>query len=110
MEITIIYAVKGKMCNIQNITSSAASDTHIRVFPNWCVEMYFSCARPLGFSLLSLSTMIRFLFSDESLSVSNVTLNDIREHNMAVGLTDEALLSGDLKTVEHHVYSNETSV
>ena len=29
---------------------------------------------------------------------------------MAIGLTDEALLSGDLKTVERLVYNNETSV
>ena len=29
---------------------------------------------------------------------------------MATGLTDEALLSGDLKTVEHLVYHNESSV
>ena len=29
---------------------------------------------------------------------------------MAAGLTDEALLSGDIDTVEHLVYNNETLV
>ena len=39
-----------------------------------------------------------------------MTRNDIREKVMAAGLTDEALLSGDLETVEHLVYNNETLV
>ena len=47
------------------------------------------------------------LFIDESL---NLTRNDVRERARAAGLTDEALLSGDLNTVERLVYSNETLV
>ena len=50
------------------------------------------------------------LFIDESLYVDNVTRNDVREQVMAAGLTDEALLSGDLNTVERLVYNNETLV
>ena len=42
--------------------------------------------------------------------MSNVTRNDVREQVMAAGLTDEALLSGDLNTVERLVYNNETLV
>ena len=42
--------------------------------------------------------------------MSNVTRNDVREQAMAAGLTDEALLSGDLDTVERLVYNNETLV
>ena len=49
-------------------------------------------------------------FIDENLWVSNVTRSDVRERVMATGLTDEALLSGDLNTVERLVYNNETQV
>ena len=41
---------------------------------------------------------------------SNYTLSDAREVVMAKGLTDEALLSGDINTVERLVYNNETLV
>ena len=50
------------------------------------------------------------LFIDESLDMFNLTRNDVREQVMAAGLTDEALLSGDLNTVERLVYNNETQV
>ena len=50
------------------------------------------------------------LFIDESLYMDNVTRKDLREQVMATGLTDEALLSGDLNTVERLVYNNETLV
>ena len=40
----------------------------------------------------------------------NVTRNSIKEEVMAAGLTDEALLSGDLNTVERLVYNNEAQV
>ena len=40
----------------------------------------------------------------------NVTRNDVRVRVIAAGLTDEALLSGDLNTVERLVYNNETLV
>ena len=50
------------------------------------------------------------LFIDESLDMFNLTRNDVRELVMAAGLTDEALLSGDLNTVERLVYNNETQV
>ena len=40
----------------------------------------------------------------------NLTRNDVREQVMAAGLTDKALLSGDLNTVERLVYNNETQV
>ena len=36
--------------------------------------------------------------------------SDLREMAMADGLTDEALLRGDLNAVERLVYSNETRV
>ena len=49
-------------------------------------------------------------FIDENLGMSNVTRNDSREQVMAAGITDEALLSGDLNTVECLVYNNETLV
>ena len=42
--------------------------------------------------------------------MSNFTRNDARELVMERGLTDEALLSGDLNTVERLVYYNETLV
>ena len=40
----------------------------------------------------------------------NATRSDVREVAMAAGLTDEALLSGDLDTVERLVYNNQTLV
>ena len=42
--------------------------------------------------------------------MDNVTRNNVREMVVADGLTDEALLSGDLNTVECLVYNNETQV
>ena len=53
-------------------------------------------------------TIISFI--DENLGMSNVTRNDSREQVMAAGITDEALLSGDLNTIECLVYNNETLV
>ena len=49
-------------------------------------------------------------FIDENLGIFNTTRNDSREQVMAAGITDEALLSGDLNTVEQLVYNNETLV
>ena len=49
------------------------------------------------------------LFSDKNMSlVNNITCKEIRESAKASGITDEALLDGDLETLKHVLYSNLT--
>ena len=51
------------------------------------------------------------LFSDKNMSlVNNITCKEIREKSKANGITDEALLDGDLETLKHVLYSNLTKV